>query len=224
MKVFDTQQEKHMNERTKTVADAWAEHSYYTEAEQDSWLAPFWQEGSVFKKRFQTLDLANVVELACGHGRHVPKYMDRAGKITLVDINQSNIDFCKRRFVNDERFMYILNDGSGFEGIEVKSTSAIFSYDAMVHFELLDVVNYIKDAYRILKPGGRFLFHHSNNTSGPGLPWSKQPSARNFNSALIVKHFSLISGFEVESQDIMDWSYDVHHVKDIDCLTMLVKR
>lgn len=210
-----------MNVRTKIVADAWAENCYYTQAEQESWLAPFWKDGSVFKKRFANLDLAYVTELACGHGRHATKYKDLANKIVLVDVNQSNIDFCRQRFANENS--YLLNNGADFTGLENNSVSAIFSYDAMVHFELLDVVNYIQDAFRILKPGGRFLFHHSNNTTCPGLAWDKQPGGRNFNSAQIVKHFSLITGFEVESQDLMDWDYKINMVKDLDCLTMLRK-
>lgn len=47
---------------------------------------------------FQQLDLTNVVELACGRGRHVPMYIDKAGGVTLVDILQKNIEICQERF------------------------------------------------------------------------------------------------------------------------------
>ncbi len=59
---------------------------YYNDAEQKESLRSFWDEGSSFYKLFQKLDLSNVIELACGHGRHVPQYYDKAQHITLVDI------------------------------------------------------------------------------------------------------------------------------------------
>ena len=46
---------------------------------------------TIFYQYFRELDLRNVIELACGRGRHVPHYMKQAKAITLVDILEENI-------------------------------------------------------------------------------------------------------------------------------------
>lgn len=46
----------------------------------------FWDRQSPFLTMFSKLDLSDVIELACGRGRHVPQYIERARRITLVDI------------------------------------------------------------------------------------------------------------------------------------------
>lgn len=137
-------------------------NEYFDEAEGDELLGVFWEKGSVFKRLFQELDLTNVIELACGRGRHVPQYIDSAGHVTLVDILQKNIDICKRRFAGDERISYYKNQGFDLNELKNEQYTAVFSYDAMLHFELLDINDYLNDFYRVLKPGGRALLHHSN--------------------------------------------------------------
>jgi hypothetical protein len=81
---------------TEKIGIDWAAHPYYDEAEEDT--GGFWNDGTAFRQAFDRLDASVITELAVGHGRHVPFYMDRAKEITLVDINQTNIDFCRKRF------------------------------------------------------------------------------------------------------------------------------
>ena len=81
--------------------------TYFERAEEDNNLNRFWDKDSVFFKMFSKLDLTNVVELACGRGRHVQKYIDMAGDITLVDILEKNIDYTKKRFANNSNVHFI---------------------------------------------------------------------------------------------------------------------
>lgn len=189
---------------------------YFSDAE--SWLETFWSENNCFYKCFQQLDCSNIVELACGHGRHVQKYLDKAKNITLVDINNDNIELCKKRFSNESKIRYVVNTGSDFKGIESNSQTAIFCYDAMVHFEMLDILQYIKDANRILIENGKILFHHSNMAFNPERGWHKA-GARNFMSADIFAYLALRNGFVVLSQDIFDWEGQA----DADCLSLCQK-
>ena len=59
---------------------------WFEEAEKQEAKGVFWNKDSVFYQYFKELDLQNVIELACGRGRHVPYYMEKAERITLVDI------------------------------------------------------------------------------------------------------------------------------------------
>lgn len=145
---------------------------YFAEAESEKSIQIFWARDSEFRKLFLLLNLNNVVELACGRGRHVPQYIDLADQIVLVDILNKNISYCKERFGNSLKVQYYVNNGHDLKQISSNSQSALFSYDAMVHFEMLDIFEYLKETKRILKTGGRALFHHSNNTEDYRITFS----------------------------------------------------
>jgi ubiquinone/menaquinone biosynthesis C-methylase UbiE len=163
------------DEATKNIGKDWISISYYDEAEKQGNLNIFWSENTIFYKNFCQLDCTNIVELACGHGRHIQKYLGNAKSIFLVDINRENIDFCKKRYSGEEKIKYLVNNGSNFNGIGSNSQTAVFSYDAMVHFELLDIFECLKESNRILVNGGKILFHHSNAVFSPELSYRQKP-------------------------------------------------
>lgn len=211
-----------MTERLAEIRDSigsdWSQNRYYEDAE--GWIDPFWQEGSVFRRMFDQLDLANVVELACGHGRHATQCVDRTGKITLIDINVSNIDACRERFRGRSNVGYIVNKGNKFDDVPDASVTSIYCYDAMVHFEMLDVIEYIKDAHRALVTEGRALLHVSNNLKNPTSFYHDQPHWRNFMSVDIARHVADRVGFECLDHQVIDWSGQA----EIDGLVLLQKR
>ena len=192
---------------------------YFEVAESDGALDFFWGNESLCHKLFDRLDLEKVVELACGRGRHVPHYLDRAGQITLVDILEENIVLCKRRFSGENKISYVTNNGYDLSELADNSYTALFTYDSMVHFELLDIGNYLKETYRILKPGGKALFHHSNNDSDYKASYDTGIESRSFMNAKIFACLAYRAGFEIEEQKIVDWV-----CPDLDCLTLVVKR
>jgi ubiquinone/menaquinone biosynthesis C-methylase UbiE len=140
-----------------------------------------------------------------------------------VDINKENIDFCKNRFSNESKIRYVVCSGSDFGEIDTDSITSIFTYDAMVHFEMLDIISYLKDAYRILIPGGRLLFHHSNAAFNPGVHYNQKPHWRNFMSADIFAHLAMRMGFSILSQDIMSWGGGDNFSEALDCLSFCQK-
>lgn len=180
--------------------------NYYEEAEEASSLNIFWGETSPFKKMFDSMDITNVVELACGRGRHVPNYIDQAETIVLVDILEKNIAFCENRFQGDEKIKYYINSGHDLEKIKDDSITAIFSYDAMVHFESIDVYYYLKEAFRILKHGGMALFHHSNNDKDYRTTFLSGECGRNYMSMSLFAHFANRAGFSVVNQVEYPWN------------------
>jgi len=208
-------------EATKYIGNEWISNEYYNEAEKS--LSIFWSEDSIFYKNFSQLDCAYIVEIACGHGRHVQNYIEQVQKATLVDINKENISFCKNRFSQEQKIEYLCNNGRDLKEIETKSQTAIFTYDAMVHFELLDIYEYLKESNRILKDNGKILFHHSNAGFSPELPYNLKPHGRNFMSADIFAYLALRTGFVVLEQNIFSWGARDTFAKDIDCLSLCQK-
>lgn len=204
---------------TKKIGNDWKNHFYYERSESVERLAQFWGPDTIFIKRFAALDKTNLCELACGHGRHVPQYVDKCENVCLIDINCENIEFCKKKFENIEKIKFYVNNGNQFNEIPDNSQTAIFSYDAMVHFDILDIGEYIRDSWRILKPGGRILYHHSNYYYSPGRYYNHNPHSRNFMSDKIFAHMAITSGFEILSQDIINWG----HSSALDCLSLCEK-
>ncbi len=183
-------------------------------------LDTFWSEDSPFYQMFKELDLDNVIELACGRGRHVPKYIDQANHITLVDILDKNIDYCQQRFSNYSKISYYRNDGYDLKELETAKYSALFAYDAMVHFELIDIYSYMNDIYRVLVNGGYALIHHSNMTSDYKMSFEKagNPGGRNYMSKELFAYIAYRAGFDIIEQKIIDWS-----LPNMDCISLVRK-
>lgn len=192
--------------------------NYFDKAELDCGMDVFWKEDSIFHKMFRKLDLDNVIELAVGRGRHVRMYEQRANHIVLVDILQKNIDFCKERFKDNKKIDYYCNNGYNLSELEDNEYSALFTYDAMVHFEMMDIFEYLKDIHRVLKKGGMALFHHSNNTSDYKNSFFTAVDGRSYMSKDLFAYLAYRAGFEIVEQHVIDWG-----VKDLDCVSLVRK-
>jgi SAM-dependent methyltransferase len=211
--------------RTLEIAGDWKVTNYYEKAESDAWTEVFWKPRTHFRYLFNKLDTNAIVELACGHGRHSARLLsaknDQAEvrSLVLLDVVEDNVLFCKRRFADSSAVSIHTNNGYDFHPVEDESVSAIFCYDAMVHFEYDAVFSYIQDASRVLRRGGRALFHHSNLDRYPGADYKNNPHWRNFMSKNLFAHAAARAGFQVLEQITIDWG----HVRNLDCLTLIEK-
>lgn len=204
--------------RSTKEAQVWAESRYYDDAEQWTWL--FWSEKHQFLPLFKLLDTDNVIELACGHGRHSEQLLEHDEQVetcTLVDVLQSNIDFCKNRLKNRAQCRFIKNSGTAFTGVADQSATAIFCYDAMVHFHRSVVFEYLSDMRRVLKPGGRALLHHSNYALDPDDSFADHPHARAFMSAKLFETYVSKADLCLLGQRIIDWGGE----KNLDCISLV---
>lgn len=193
---------------------------YFGEVEKDVHMDVFWAEHSDFFPLFDQLDLTKVIELACGRGRHVRKYIDKTADVTLVDILDKNIDFCRKRFSAYNKVHYYCNNGFNLEQLPSDTYTALFSYDAMVHFEMLDIYEYLKDIHRVLKKGGRVLIHHSNYDKDYMASFIKSPHGRSYMNANIFAYLSSRCGFQVLEQKVISWG----GIEGLDGITLLEKR
>jgi len=178
---------------------------YYDRAEQSDWVARFWSEDREFQPYFSELTLDVVIELACGHGRHAAQIVDRCPALILMDVMDTNIDYCKARFMGRDNVVCLQNNGADFRPVPDATVSAIFCYDAMVHFELDVVASYLRDTARVLRPGGRALYHHSNYDKEPGGNHRLAPGGRNFMSQALFIHLARRAGLTVLKSRIVDW-------------------
>ena len=207
-----------LRQSANLVAAPWdANLLYYDGSEEWTWL--FWQEGRPFRTLFDYLDKHSVVELACGRGRHAEQIVDRCGKLTLIDVFETNLDACRARLKGHDNVVYQFGDGYDFEPLPDGGATAIFCYDAMVHFSRDLVASYLKDAARVLAPGGLALFHHSNyNSPETTVHYGHNPHGRNHMTQALFNSYAAEAKLEVIEQILMDWE-----LPDLDCLSLLRK-
>jgi SAM-dependent methyltransferase len=199
------------------VGEAWKESAYYADAEQ--WTFIFWDPAHPFRPFFDRLKLRNVVELACGYGRHAEQVAPLARQLTLMDIHQENLDVCAQRLAQYSHVTCILNNGYDFAPVKDASVTAIFCYDAMVHFSPDLVASYLRDTARVLKPGGRALFHHSNHDADPALHYGSNPESRNRMTMAMFAELATAVRLDIEDSRTIDWA----GVPELDGLTLLRK-
>lgn len=197
------------------VAGPWASSTYYEDAEH--WTFIFWDPGVSFRRLFDRLDLTSVVELACGYGRHAAQVASRAGHLTLIDIFDQNLAACRQRLSGYSNVDFIQGDGHSFQPIAAQSVSAIFCYDAMVHFSPNIVRSYLQDTRRILKPEGMALFHHSNYPAPLDVRYGLNPHARNHMTATLFAEYATTAGLSIVDSIAIPWG----GITDLDCLSLV---
>jgi ubiquinone/menaquinone biosynthesis C-methylase UbiE len=213
-------------DKTVEVARDWKVSSYYDTAEKEEWLKPFWNPEGQFRRLFDQLNMRKLVDLACGHGRHtarildIPEYRNKIECIYAMDINEENIKFCVERFCSIALVHPLTTNGYDFQPLNDESVTAIFCYDAMVHFEYDAVISYLRDAFRVLIPGGLALFHHSNYDKSPGAHYTKNPGSRNFMSKNLFAHIASRAGFKILEQSVINWDRG----RKLDCISLIEKR
>jgi len=197
------------------VGEAWKSSPYYMDAER--WTFVFWEKGGIFRKMLDQMDLEITLELACGHGRHAERVASLTSRLILMDIHEENLAVCRERLKEHDHIEYVLNNGYDFQPVSDSSLSAIFCYDAMVHFSQDIVQSYLYDAARVLKPGGMALFHHSNYPGGNEVHYGQNPHARNRMTQELFMQMATNAGLMVVESVIIPWG----GIPDLDCLTLL---
>jgi SAM-dependent methyltransferase len=207
-----------VNDRLSALAaysgDPWQpSNPYFSRAEKDmAWL---WK--NVVFPFIEDCDFSESLDLAAGHGRNSPSLLERAKRLYITDIVPGNVEACRKRFADREEVTCFVNNGFDFRPMEDESLTFIYCFDAMVHFDSDVVRSYLRDAKRVLKPGGRAFLHHSNYTGGHD--WRTNRCARNFMSKELFEHYALKEGLQIVRQKPINWA----GVVDIDCLSLVSK-
>ena len=203
-----------LQELARAVGDDWKNHPYYDQVEAgiahqwDHHVWPFIREA----------DFACVLDLAAGHGRNSERLRQFAQKLYVVDINQENIDYCRRRFAGDDRFTFIRNDGTSLQPIPDGSISLAYCFDAMVHFDSDVVRSYLREFHRVLQRGGLGFCHHSNYVGNPGGDVHDNKGWRNYMSQSLFAHYCAKEGLRVLKAKLIDWE-----APGSDCVTLFLK-
>jgi SAM-dependent methyltransferase len=161
------------------------------------------------------MDFTHTLDLAAGHGRNSEFLLHYAEKLAIVDIQPANIEACRARFAGRPNVSFYIGNGYDLQPLADGSLTAIYCFDAMVHFDSDVVRSYLRDTYRVLCPGGRAFFHHSNYTGGHD--WRTNVQGRNFMSRELFAHYADKERLKIIKQQVVDWGTDIA----LDCFSLL---
>ena len=132
-------------------------HSQWTESAQD-WIETDQAVRTGMLDRWMLSALGNVsaksvIDIGCGEGRFCRLLSQLGATVTGVDLTDPFIE--RARALASEGETYLIGDAENLHGIADDSFDLAVSYIVLV--DLLNYRRSISEAYRALRPGGRFV-------------------------------------------------------------------
>jgi len=210
--------EKNIKQQIEVVAAPWSDSPYYADAER--FTSVFWAPDTIFRGLFDLMDHSIILELACGWGRHAEQCIPLCERIVVMDIFEDNLARTTARLaVHKEKVTAILGDGCTFRPVPDESLTAIFCYDAMVHFSPDIVQSYLRDARRVLQRGGMMLLHHSNYEATVEQHYGLNPHARNHMTYDMFAAYCDDAGLHIRESVAIPWG----KFADLDRISLIRK-
>jgi SAM-dependent methyltransferase len=101
----------------------------------------------------------SVLEIGCGLGRMVKPLARRFRKVYGVDVSPQMIRQGTERLKGLQNVKLWVNNGRDLRPLPANQVELVVSYIVFQHIPDAEVIrSYIKEAYRVLKPGGIFKF------------------------------------------------------------------
>jgi SAM-dependent methyltransferase len=98
-----------------------------------------------------------LLEIGCGMGRLSYALADHFGSVLGVDVSPALIDVALAHKDRDN-IAFETGDGTHIDPSTRTSFDTVFSYEVFHYVGEQSLLNYFRDAYRLLKPGGQFVF------------------------------------------------------------------
>lgn len=109
-----------------------------------------------------------ILEIGCGVGR-VGKYMGpRCSKWIGTDISRGMLNVAALRLRGVPNIQLVELSSVGLREIPDESVSLVYSTVVFMHLYEWDRFRYVKEAFRVLRPGGRCFFDNVDITSTHG--------------------------------------------------------
>ncbi len=170
----------------------------------------------------------SILEIAPGYGRWTQMLKGYCEKLAVVDLADSCIEACKKRFHGDTHIAYHVNDGKSLAMIQDTSIDFVFSFDSLVHAEKDVIETYLAQLARKLMPNAVGFIHHSN------IGMYVDPSTGELPDFLSNEHWRGTSmtgrrfkelcsavGLQCIAQELINWGTNAAL---IDCLSLFTPR
>ena len=210
------------------IIETWSSHNsldfdYFKRFEAPEFLEIFWSSESRFRRTMEKyLDLTDTLEIASGTGRHSAQILNRCQTLTLLDTSSAAIAIARERFREHPHVKAVHSIDGKTIPLAPSSYSAVFSFDAMVHFEPITIASYLDEIARVLSPKGKVLLHHSNYSANPEANFKRNPHWRNFMTTDLMKHLASRAGLDIIEYQTFHWGPRRRFFQPkIDALTVL---
>ncbi len=130
----------------------------------------------------------NVLEVGCGEGRGLATIADFCKNYTALDKNNALLNELSAKY---PQFSFIHTNVPPFENVSDNSFDTIICFQVIEHIE--DDNFFIKEIYRVLKPGGKAVISTPNiNLTLSRNPWHTREYTPQELQLLLKKYFSSI--------------------------------
>ena len=107
--------------------------------------------------RIYSVAKGHILEIAPGYGRCTQYLIPLATQLTVVDLTEKCIEYCKQRF-QGHPIRYHVNDGRSLEFLADDSIDFVFSWDSLVHADEDVMTNYLYQLCKKCVLGDTVLF------------------------------------------------------------------
>lgn len=108
------------------------------------------------------------LEIGCGVGRVGQKLAPLVKHWTGTDVSEAMLGHAAKRLEGQKNYSLIAINGFDLSPIPDASMDAVYCTVVFMHLQEWDRYAYVKEAYRVLKPGGRFFCDNANIDSDAG--------------------------------------------------------
>jgi ubiquinone/menaquinone biosynthesis C-methylase UbiE len=161
-----------------------------------------------------------ILEIAPGFGRITQFLSILAGELIIVDLNPLCIEKTRAK-LKHHVLAYFVNDGKSIPKVRDNSQDLVFSFDSFVHMHANVTEDYVKEIYRVLKPGGQAFIHHSWLYGGSDESVNNVAGRANM-SPEQFKIFVENNNMEIVSQNIIQFE-PLNSWNGTDCISMFRK-
>jgi ubiquinone/menaquinone biosynthesis C-methylase UbiE len=158
------------------------------------------------------LPTGTLLEIAPGYGRWTEFLVGECQRLIGVDLTERCVDVCRKRFGAAQKTEFWVNDGRSLAMISSDSIEFAFSLDSLVHAEAPELVGYLRELARTLKPGAAAFIHHSNlgayvdrETGNLPIPAEDRHWRAQTASARLVREACRDAGLLCCTQEIINW-------------------